>query len=88
MFFTHINRLTLHQDNGKDLSTKEAIVKSQDCPKLLGSSVTCCSERVKKETLLEVFYCEFCKIFKNTFYTEHLWGTDSIYHKISSNPIS
>ena len=36
----------LHQDNGKNLSTKEAIVVSQDCPKLLGSPVTCGSQRV------------------------------------------
>ena len=25
-FFRHINRLTLHQDNGKNMSTKETIV--------------------------------------------------------------
>ena len=35
----------LHQDNGKKLSMKEAIVMSQDCPKLLGSPVTCVSQR-------------------------------------------
>ena len=22
-----------------------------------------------------MFYCEFCKIFKNTFFIEHLWAT-------------
>ena len=38
----------LHQDNGKKLMTKEAIVVSQDCPKLLGSSVTSGSQRVKE----------------------------------------
>ena len=27
----------------------------------------------KKETLVQVFSCEFCEIFTNTFYTEHLW---------------
>ena len=27
----------------------------------------------KKETLAHVFSCEFCKISKNTFFTEHLW---------------
>ena len=25
-----------------------------------------------KETLAQVFSCEFCDIFKNTFFTEHL----------------
>ena len=29
-----------------------------------------------KKTL--VFSCEFCKISKNTFFTEHLWTTDSV----------
>ena len=24
-----------------------------------------------------MFSCEFCKIFKNTFFTEHLWTTNS-----------
>ena len=27
---------------------------------------------IKKETLTQVFSCKFCKIFKNTFFTEHL----------------
>ena len=27
---------------------------------------------IKKETLAEVFSCEFCKISKNIFFTEHL----------------
>ena len=25
---------------------------------------------IKKETLAQVFLCEFCEIFKNTFFTE------------------
>ena len=33
---------------------------------------------IKKETLAQVLSCEFCEIFKNTFYTEHLWTTASI----------
>ena len=28
---------------------------------------------IKKETLAQVFSCEFCEIFKNIFFTEHLW---------------
>ena len=27
---------------------------------------------IKKETLVQVFSCEFCEISKNTFFTEHL----------------
>ena len=33
----------------------------------------------KKETLARVFPCEFCKIFKNAFFTEHLWTTASAF---------
>ena len=32
---------------------------------------------IKKETLAQVFFCEFCEISKNTFFTEHLWATAS-----------
>ena len=27
---------------------------------------------IKKETLAQVLFCEFCEIFKNTFFTDHL----------------
>ena len=33
--------------------------------------------KVKKETLAKVFYCEFCEISKNTFSVEHLQTTAS-----------
>ena len=32
---------------------------------------------IKKEALAQVFSCEFCEIFKNTFFTEHLRVTAS-----------
>ena len=32
---------------------------------------------IKKETPAHMFSCEFCKIFKNTFSTEHLQATAS-----------
>ena len=31
----------------------------------------------EKEVLAQVFSCEFCKISKNTFFTEHFWATTS-----------
>ena len=34
---------------------------------------------ILKETLAQVFSCEFCEIPKNTFFTEHLWATASEY---------
>ena len=33
---------------------------------------------IKKETLGNVFSCEFCEITKNTFFTEHLWTAASL----------
>ena len=33
---------------------------------------------INKKTLAQVFSCEFCEIFKNNFFTEHLWTTASI----------
>ena len=35
------------------------------------------SNFIKKETLTQVFSCEFCQISKNTFFTEHLRATAS-----------
>ena len=35
------------------------------------------SNCIKKETLAQAFYCEFCEILKNTFFTEHHWATTS-----------
>ena len=46
-FFTYIKWLMLHQGNGKNLSTKVTIVVSQDCPKFLGSPMTCSSQMIE-----------------------------------------
>ena len=40
---------------------------------------------IKKETLVQVFSCKLCEIFKNTFFTEHLWTTASL---LFQNPFS
>ena len=32
---------------------------------------------IKKETRAQVFFCEFCDISENTFFTKHLWATAS-----------
>ena len=42
---------------------------------------------VKKETLAQVFSCEFCEIFKNSFFAEDLQATAStvnFFHEKSS----
>ena len=36
---------------------------------------TCAKVFIKKETLAQVFFYEFCEITKNTFFTEHLRTT-------------
>ena len=33
---------------------------------------------IKKETVAQVFFCEFCEISKNTFFIGHLWVTASV----------
>ena len=33
----------------------------------------------KKETLAQLFSCEFWEISENTLFTEHLWTTASVY---------
>ena len=42
---------------------------------------------IKKEALAQVFSCEFCKVSKNTFLTEHLWKTVSkiCFHLVLSS---
>ena len=44
---------------------------------------------IKKETLAQVFSCEFCEIFKSTFSTKHLQATASVpvnYAKFLATP--
>ena len=52
IFFTHINRLMLHQDNRRNLGIKETIVMSQDCPK-------------KWDGLAIAFVIQYIRCFRN-----------------------
>ena len=49
----------------------------RDFTKFTGKHL-CQSLFFNKETLAQVFACEFCEISKNTFFTEHLWMSASI----------
>ena len=40
---------------------------------------------IERETLAQVFSCEFCEILKNSFFTEHLWATGSAAACYESN---
>ena len=42
---------------------------------------------IKRETLAQVFSCEFCEISQNTFFTEHLWATASVSLQIMTRKI-
>ena len=43
---------------------------------------------IKKESLTQVFSCEFCEISKNTFFTEHFRATASWnYHNVTINKL-
>ena len=44
----------------------------------MGTGLEACSF-IKKETLAQIFSCKFCKIFKKTFFTEHLRTTTSVF---------
>ena len=46
--------------------------------KLLASAYNFITTLFRKETLAQVFSCEFCKISRNTFFTGHLWAIASI----------
>ena len=39
---------------------------------------------IKKQTLTQVFSCEFCKNFKNIVFTEHLQVTTSVFTNAKS----
>ena len=59
-------------------SMKKGILRNST--KFTGKHLVSCLKAcnfIKKETLAEVFSCEFCEISKNTFFTEHLWTTAS-----------
>ena len=38
--------------------------------------------RSEKETLVQGFSCEFCKVFKSIVFTEHLWMNASILQQL------
>ena len=69
---------TVIQKQPPDLFYKKGVLKN--FAKFTGTHL-CLSlflvKPLKKETLAQVFSCEFCEIFKSTFFTEHLRATAS-----------
>ena len=37
--------------------------------------------------MVQVFFCDFCGISKNTFFVEHLWITASVLSKLRNNSL-
>ena len=62
------------------------------CPDLIEPAVSRCATSVRtcifidKETAAQFFPNEFCEIFKNTFFTEHLRATGSAWRCYFKNP--
>ena len=67
-------RLLYYRSNHQRCSMKKDVLRN--FAKFTGKHL-CQSLFFKKETLAQVFSCEFCEISKNTFFTEHLWTTAS-----------
>ena len=43
---------------------------------------------IKKETLAQVFSCEFPEFSKNTLFIEHLWTIASVYEDLTESIVS
>ena len=53
------------------------LLKKRLCHRYFPANVTKTCNFIKKETLTQVFFYQFCKISKNTYFTEPLWVTAS-----------
>ena len=58
-------------------SQKNTCARGSFLIKLQASDSAC--NFIKNETLVQVFSCEFCESFKNTFFSECIRATASIY---------
>ena len=78
----------LFQKQPPEMFCKKGVLKSLAiftgehlCRRLLLIKLQAC---VRKETPTQVFSCEYCEIFKNTYFEEHL-RTAVLYFIISNN---
>ena len=60
---------------------------SQNSQENTCTRVFCSETFIKKETLAQLFSCEFCEISKKTFFTEHLWTTASWFWTVPVNVV-
>ena len=70
--------LLQNKSSGPDVSYKKDFLKNltkftvKHLHQSFQSLISACNF-VQKETLAQVFSCEFCKMFKNTYFLEHFW---------------
>ena len=77
LFAELLHQFTKDKSSHKRCSVGEGVLRN--FTKLTGKHLCQSLFFNRKETLAEVFYCEFCEISKNTFFTEHLWATASVF---------
>ena len=61
-----------------EATTGSVLLEKVVCP---AKGAEACSF-IKKETLAHAFSSQFCEISKNTFFTEYLWMTASVFWAI------
>ena len=71
-----INQLNLIKNSKTGISKNNKFVENRANQPSKFRPASACNVN-KKETLIQVFSCELCKISKNNFFTEHLWTTAS-----------
>ena len=82
---TCFNVMTLHSSSHHKCSIKIAILKSSTI--FTGKHLCWSFFWIKlQETPTQVFSCECCEVFKNTFFKKHLRTSASVHFKIQ-NPI-
>ena len=64
------------RSNHRKCSIKKDVLRN--FAKFTGKHVCLRPATLQKKTLAQVFSCEFFEIFKNSFFTEQLWGTASV----------
>ena len=74
MILAHFRSIiALYRSTQRRCSVKRGVIKN--FAKFTGKHLCQSLFLIKKETLAQIFSCEFCKICMNTFFTEHLWST-------------
>ena len=71
MHWQHSNLTKNHSSSHWRCSVKKGVLRNEAC------------NFVKKETLAQMFSCEFYEISKNNFFTQHLWTTGSGHFYLS-----